>query len=291
MRDLTNEILELIRRTSTDLPPDVEKRLRESVEKEAPGSAARGALETILENIRLSRQKSSPICQDTGTPIFYVKYPAGWSTITLRKQIREALAEATKRSYMRPNAVDAVYDKNSGNNLGGEDFPYIHFEEVEGDELTIELMLKGGGCENVGAQYSLPDNRLGAGRDLAGVRKVVLDAVHKAQGQGCAPGILGVAIGGDRGSGYIQSKEVLYDKMGTRNTDPKLAALEEQLTEESNQLGIGPMGFGGNTTVLDTKIVGLSRLPASYFVTVSYMCWAYRRRKMTVKGEGEVVYD
>lgn len=291
MRDLTNEIIELIRRTSSDLPKDVEDRLRAAVEKEAPGSAARGAVETIIENVKLSRQKSSPICQDTGTPIFNVKYPAGWSTLALKKQIRTALAEATKRAYMRPNAVDAVYDKNSGNNLGGDDFPYIHFEEVEDDELTIELMLKGGGCENVGAQYSLPDGRLGADRDLGGVRKAVLDAVQKAQGQGCAPGILGVAIGGDRGSGYVKSKEVLFDKIGMRNPDPKLAALEEQLTSEANQLGIGPMGFGGKTTVIDTKITGLSRLPASYFVTVSYMCWAYRRRKMTVKGDGEVVYD
>jgi fumarate hydratase class I len=290
MRDLTNEILELIRRTSSDLPKDVEERLRAAIEKEAPGSAARGALDTIIKNIALSRKNSSPICQDTGTPIFYVKYPTGWSTLQLKKQIRTALAEATKKSYMRPNAVDAIYDKNSGNNLGGDDFPYIHFDEVEGDELTIELMLKGGGCENVGAQYSMPDNRLGAGRDLAGVRKVVLDAVHKAQGQGCAPGILGVAIGGDRGSGYVKSKEVLYDKIGVRNPDPKLAALEEQLTGEANQMGIGPMGFGGQTTVIDTKITGLHRLPASYFVTISYMCWAYRRRKMMVRGD-EIIYD
>ncbi len=290
MRDLTNEILELIRRTSSDLPPDVEKRLRAAVEKEAPGSAARGAFETIIKNVELSRKNSSPICQDTGTPIFYVKTPEGWSTLKLKQQIRTALAEATRKSTMRPNAVDAVYDKNSGNNLGGDDFPYIHFDEVEGDELTVELMLKGGGCENVGAQYSLPDNRLGAGRDLAGVRKVVLDAVQKAQGQGCAPGILGVSIGGDRGTGYVKSKEVLLDKIGTRNPDPKLAELEERLTDEANQLGIGPMGFGGKTTVIDTKITGLSRLPASYFVTISYMCWAYRRRKMTVKGD-EVLYD
>jgi fumarate hydratase class I len=156
--------------------------------------------------------------------------------------------------------------------------------------LMIELMLKGGGCENVGAQYSLPNNELGAGRDLAGVRKVVLDAVQKAQGQGCAPGILGVAIGGDRGSSYVKSKEVLFDQLGERNADPELASLEERLTQEANTLGIGPMGFGGKTTVIDTKITGLHRLPASYFVSVSYMCWAYRRRKMTVKGD-EVVYD
>lgn len=288
--DLTEKILELIRRTSTDLPADVEARLRAAVEKEAPGSAARGALETVIKNVELSRAQSTPICQDTGTPIFYVYYPEGWSTLKLKAQIRSALEQATKRNYMRPNAVDAVYDKNSGNNLGGDEFPSIHFEEVEGEELTIELMLKGGGCENVGAQYSLPDSRLGAGRDLAGVRKVVLDAVQRAQGQGCAPGILGVAIGGDRGSSYYKSKEVLFDKLGTRNADPKLAELEERLTSESNTLGIGPMGFGGQTTVIDTKIAGMHRLPASFFVSVSYMCWAYRRRKMTVKGE-EVQYD
>jgi len=291
MRDLTTEILELIRRTSSSLPKDVEERLRASVENEAPGSPARGALETILKNIELSRANSTPICQDTGTPIFYVHYPEGWSTRKLKEQIRAAMAEATKRSYMRPNAVDAVYDNNTGNNLGGDDFPYIHFEEVDADQpLTIELMLKGGGCENVGRQYSLPDNSLGAGRDLAGVRKVVLDAVHKAQGQGCAPGILGVAIGGDRGSSYVKSKEILFEKMGARSEDPQLADLEERLTREANEMGIGPMGFGGKTTVLDTKITGLHRLPASYFVSVSYMCWAYRRRRMTVRGDS-VEYD
>ncbi|MEJ5224072.1 MAG: fumarate hydratase [Anaerolineales bacterium] len=289
--DLTEKILELIRRTSSSLPKDIEDRLRAAVEKEEPGSAARNAMETIVKNIELSREKSTPICQDTGTPIFYVHYPEGWSTRKLREQIRTAMAEATKRSYMRPNAVDAIYDQNSGNNLGGDDFPSIHFEEVDADQpLVIELMLKGGGCENVGRQYSLPANDLGAGRDLAGVRKVVLDAVQKAQGQGCAPGVLGVAIGGDRGSSYIKSKEVLFEKVGTRNENPELAALEERLTEEANQLGIGPMGFGGKTTVIDTKITGLHRLPASYFVTVSYMCWAYRRRKMTVQGD-DVIYD
>ena len=289
--DLTEKILELIRRTSSSLPADVEKRLRESIEKEEPGSAARGALETIMKNIELSRANSTPICQDTGTPIFYVHYPEGWSTRKLREQIRAAMVDSTKRNFMRPNAVDAIYDKNSGNNLGGEDFPTIHFEEIDADQpLVIELMLKGGGCENVGRQYSLPDNSLGAGRDLAGVRKVALDAVQKAQGQGCAPGILGIAIGGDRGSSYAKSKEVLFSEMGKHNADPELAKLEERLIKESNEMGIGPMGFGGKTTVLDTKITGMHRLPASYFVSVSYMCWAYRRRKMTVKGE-DVIYD
>ncbi len=290
MHDLTEPILELIRLAATNLPPDVESSLQEALEQEEPGSAARGALETILKNVEISRRNSTPICQDTGTPIFYVYHPEGWSTRKMRAQIESAVAEATKRSYLRPNSVDSLTEVNTGNNLGDEHFPTVHFEEVDGDTLTVELILKGGGCENVGAQYSLPDNRLGAGRDLAGVRKAVLDAVHKAQGQGCAPGILGVAIGGDRGSSYLASKQVFTRKLDDANPDPQLNALEERLTEESNQLGIGPMGFGGKTTVLGTKITGLHRLPASYFVTVSYMCWAYRRRKMVMSGD-EIRYE
>ncbi len=290
MQDLTEKILELVRLTSSDLPPDVEHALRQAVEKEEPGSAARGALETIIKNVELSRANSTPICQDTGTPIFYVRHPEGWSTRKLRAQIESAVEQATQRAYLRPNSVDSLTGKNTGNNLGDSHFPTIHFEEVEGDTLTIELMLKGGGCENVGAQYSLPNSALGAGRDLAGVRKVVLDAVHKAQGRGCAPGILGVAIGGDRGSSYYGSKEVLFNQLDDANPNPELAALEERLTGEANQLGIGPMGFGGNTTVLGTKIASLNRLPASYFVSVSYMCWAYRRRRMSLK-DGVVSYS
>jgi fumarate hydratase class I len=285
MQAITDKILELIRIASTDLPPDVENRIRKAVEQEEPGSAARGALETILKNVELSRKNSTPICQDTGTPIFYVRYPEGWSTRKLRQQIKEAVATATQRAYLRPNAVEALSGKNSGDNLGDEHFPTIHFEEVEGDTLTIDVMLKGGGCENVGAQYSLPDTHLGAGRDLAGVRKAVLDAVQKAQGQGCAPGILGVAIGGDRGSSYYASKEVLFQNLEDQNPDSKLAEMEKRLTDESNLMGIGPMGFGGKTTVLGTKMTSMHRLPASFFVSVSYMCWAYRRRRMTLQGD------
>lgn len=288
--DLTPQFLELIRLAATDLPPDVEAALRQAIEQEAPGSAARGALETILKNVELSRANQTPICQDTGTPIFYVYHPEGWSTRKLRQQIEEAVVQATQKSYLRPNSVDSLSGKNSGNNLGGNYFPTIHFEEVEGDTLTVDLMLKGGGCENVGAQYSLPYNALKAGRDLEGVRRVVLDAVHQAQGQGCAPGILGVAIGGDRGSGYYASKEVLFRPLDDENENPELAQLEKRLTAEANQLGIGPMGFGGKTTVLGTKITALNRLPASYFVTVSYMCWAYRRRRM-VWQDGKVSYS
>ncbi|MBT7073022.1 MAG: fumarate hydratase [Anaerolineae bacterium] len=291
MQDLTQEILELVRRTSTDLPADVEAKLRTSYADEEPGSAAQGALDTILKNVDLARKNSTPICQDTGTLLFYVHYPEGLSTRKLKKQIQDAVVEATKLNYLRPNSVNAITGKNTGDNTGDDYYPTIHFEEVDENlPLTIELMLKGGGCENVGAQYKLPNTEMGAGRDLAGVRKVVLDAVHQAQGKGCAPGVLGVAIGGDRGGSYLASKETLLGKIGEENPNPELNAMEDQITEEANQMGIGPMGFGGKTTVLDTKIRGLHRLPASYFVSVSYMCWAYRRRKMTVIG-AEISYE
>ena len=290
MQDLTEQILELVRLAATDLPPDVEKALRESLEREEPGSAARGALETIIKNVEMARANSTPICQDTGTPIFYVYYPEGWSTRKLRAQIEAAVVTATERAYLRPNSVDSLTGKNTGNNLGGDHFPSIHFEEVEGDTLAMDLMLKGGGCENVGAQYSLPNSQLGAGRDLAGVRKVALDAVHKAQGKGCAPGILGIAVGGDRGSSYYASKEVLFRQCAHLVQENSCREQEDRLPDEANQMGIGPMGFGGKTTVLGTKITSLNRLPASYFVSVSYMCWAYRRRRMTYKG-GEVSYQ
>lgn len=288
--DITQEVLELVRLASTDLPAPVEKRLRDALEREEAGSAARSAMETIIKNVEMTRMNSTPICQDTGTPIFFVKYPADYDAGLLTEQIRAAVAQATQKTYLRPNAVDSLTGKNTGNNLGDDYFPTIHFTQVSGDTLTIDLILKGGGCENVGAQYSLPDNRLQAGRDLEGVRRVVLDAVHNAQGEGCAPGFLGVAVGGDRGTSYVASKEVLLEDLDGDNDDPALAELEQRITREANELGVGPMGFGGKATVLGTKIKSTYRLPASFFVTVSYMCWAYRRRKLTVTGD-VVSYD
>lgn len=290
MQDYTENFLELLRLSSTNLPPDVERALEKSRTNEEEGSAARGAMDTILKNVEMARENSTPICQDTGTPIFWVHYPEGWSTRKLKKQIQDAVVQATKKNYLRPNAVETLSGMNSGDNTGDDYYPMIHFEEVDGETLTVELMLKGGGCENVGAQYKLPNNELDAGRDLAGVRKVALDAVYDAQGRGCAPGILGIAVGGDRTSSFIASKDVLLRSLDDTNPDPQLAELEDSLTKESNEMGIGPMGFGGNTTIVGTKIKTLHRIPASYYVTVSYMCWAYRRRKMTITGD-QVTYE
>ena len=279
MQDLTEHFVELIRRTSTDLPADVEKRLKEAREREEAGSAAQGAFDTILENIRMSRGSSRPICQDTGTPIFYVWYPEGWSQRKLREQITQAVRTATEKSYLRPNAVEALSGKNSGDNTG-VDFPTIHFEEWGQDYVKVGLMLKGGGCENVGRQYSIPSAEFPASRDMQGVRKAVLDAVYQAQGEGCAPGILGVAVGGDRATSIIKAKEQFFRPIEDDNPDAEMDKMEKRLHDEANQLGIGPMGFGGKTTVLGVKMAQMHRLPASFFVSISYMCWADRRKVM-----------
>ncbi len=280
--DLVAALLELVRKAATNLPKDMVAALEKGKAQEEPGSAADQALGTILQNIAMASEKGTPICQDTGTPIFEVHYPFGVSTRMLAAQIKEAVAQATAKSYLRPNAVDSLTGKNSGNNLGGE-FPTIHFHEWDEDRIFITLQLKGGGSENVSTQYKLPDARLGAGRDLEGVRRVVLDAVQKAQGKGCAPAVLGIGLGGDRGTGYLVAKKQLLRKIGEPNPDPELAALEKRIYEEANALGIGPMGFGGKTTVLDVKIGAAHRLPASYFVSIAYMCWANRRAEMNVQ--------
>jgi len=289
MENLTESFVELIRRASTDLPEDVEEALRAAKDREEPGSAAAGALRTILENVALARANSTPVCQDTGVPIFYICHPLEMSPSRLRAQIEEAVAEATRRAYLRPNAVDPITGRNSGNNLG-VGFPTFHFEQWEEDHLRVDLLLKGGGSENVGAQYKLPDAPLKAGRDLEGVRRVVLDAVYQAQGKGCAPAVLGIAIGADRGTGYVHAKEQLFRPLGDANPVPELAALEERLLRECSELGIGPMGFGGKTTVFGVKIGAYHRLPACYFVSIAYMCWACRRATLFVRGS-EVGYS
>ncbi len=287
-KKLVDALTELIRRTSSDLPPDVCRAIRAAKESEKKGSAAQNVFAALEENIKLARKESTPLCQDTGTNIYFIHYPVGMA----EKEIRQAVIAATKRacklSYLRPNAVDPVTEINSGDNTGVFQ-PFLHFEQWNKPGIRFDMMLKGGGSENVCAQYKLPDAGLGAGRDLEGVRKCVIDAVVSAQGLGCAPGILSVVVGGDRAAGYLLSKEQFLRKLGSSNKNPTLDELEKRLMTELNSLMIGPMGFGGKTTVLGCFLGAAHRLPASYYVTVSYMCWAYRRRSMTYR-DGEVRY-
>ena len=279
MEFLASSLLELVVETSTNLPPDVRAAMSIAANNETPKTQSSQALDIILLNVDMAHDDEGAICQDTGMPTFVVHTPVGVNQIAIRKAISEAVAEATRLGKLRPNSVDSITGKNSGNNLG-TGTPVVHFEQWEEDEIEVKLILKGGGCENKNIQYSVPCNldHLGrADRNLEGVRKCILHAVWQAQGQGCAPGALGVCIGSDRANGYDLAKGQLFRTLDDVNPDALLAKLEAEIMDEANRLGVGAMGFGGKVSLIGCKITAANRLPASFFVSVAYDCWAYRR--------------
>lgn len=279
MEQFRHSILDLIIQTSSNLPADVRRAIGGILDKEVPGSQASLALATIARNIDMACDAEGAICQDTGMPTFKIKTPVGVNQLEMKQDILWAVAEATRLGKLRPNTVDSITGKNSGNNLGAG-APVFSWEQWEQDEIEVKLLLKGGGCENKNIQYSLPANleHLGkAGRDLDGIRKCILHAVWQAQGQGCSVGAIGVAVGGDRTTGYAYAKEQLFRELDDVNPDPVLASLESYIMEYANGLNIGPMGFGGVSTLIGCKIGSYHRLPASFFVSVAYDCWAFRR--------------
>ena len=291
---VVDKIVELIRDTSSSLPEDVLRALKSAQRKERKGSSAAVVLKTILDNCAIAAKRGTPLCQDTGTLTFFVGE-------ALRRRVtpavlKKAVAIATEKGYLRRNTIDSVTGRSYDDNVC-DGAPVIHYVEGTGDGSRktrgeVTLVMKGGGSENMSRQYSLPDSSLGAGRDLAGVRKCVLDAVQRIQGYGCAPGILGICIGGDRATGYEVAKEQLLRPLDEKRVQStavdgcrggkEIAALEKRLLREANELGIGPMGLGGKTTLLGVKIAARTRVPASFFVTVAYMCWACRRRTVEI---------
>lgn len=279
MEHFKESIYKLIVETSSNLPPDVRRALARTIEKESPKTQSGLALQAIALNVDMACDNAVPICQDTGMPTFEIHCPVGANQITMKRLIYEAIADATKNGKLRPNSVDSLTGKNSGNNLGAGT-PVVHFEQWEKDDIDVRLLLKGGGCENKNIQYSLPmeiPNLGRADRSLEGIRKAIMHAVYQAQGQGCSVGAIGVGIGGDRTSGYTLAKQQLFRSLDDVNPNADLAKLEARIMQDANKLGIGTMGFGGESTLIGCKIASFNRLPASFFVSVAYDCWAFRR--------------
>lgn len=278
------QFVELLRRAATDLPSDVETAIARARDAERPMSAARNALDMLLINVSKARAQSAPMCQDTGMNVWYVHYPAGPYEKELTTAIHTATVTATRSSYLRPNTVDSITGHNDGTNLG-DGSPQIHFHQWDKPYVKADLLLKGGGCENVSGQMALPNVEIKAGRDLEGVKRAVIKMVLDAQGQGCAPGLCGVCIGGDRAGGALAAKEQIFRLLDDENPDPRLAKLEAELMEACNGLQIGPMGFGGKTTVLGVKVTARHRLPASFYVSLAYECWSCRRWSVELDAE------
>lgn len=297
MLKLRDGIVELYKKVATSIPSDVEDALKKTYSDETE-PLAKESLQIILKNISVARATSRPVCQDTGFPVFYVKIPKGLSYQHIRDVIVDATRIATNKIPLRPNAVDVITEKNTGDNVGTY-FPLIYIEETEDQTLTVDLMLKGGGCENLGQTYKLPakldyqnivpassavlkksEAEFAAERDFDGIRKCILDAVYKAQGRGCPPYTLGVAIGGAKDQVTVLSKKQLMRRLYDKHPNDMISNLETLALTDINSLGIGTAGFGGKTTAIGVKIAAAHRHPASYFVDISFSCWANRRGRL-----------
>jgi len=303
MLKLRDGIIELYKKVATSIPSDVEEALKNAYSNET-SHLAKESLNIILQNIKIARTELRPICQDTGFPVFYAKVPKGLSHKIIKEVIIDATQIATKKIPLRPNAVDTVSEQNTGDNVG-EHFPLIYMEETEEQSLTVDLMLKGGGCENLGQIYKLPTTlniesysviakekvlalnaernnaiMVIAERDFNGMRKCILDAVFNAQGKGCPPYAIGVAIGGAKDQTAFLSKKQLMRRISDAHRNDVIADLERTILNDINNLGIGTAGLGGITTAIGVKIATAHRHPASYFVDVSFSCWANRRGRL-----------
>ena len=276
--------IKLLQLAVTELPQDVKDALQRAY-REEENEVGKAQLDVMLKNVELAEKTRAPMCQDTGVVIFYVKAGSKVDGLDqIEGALRKATARATKEMPLRPNTVDPFTQKNTGDNTG-RFIPYIHWEVVPGDTLEIAVLPKGGGSENVSALGMLSPSQ-----GIKGLKKFVVDTVINAGAKPCPPTILGVAVGGGAEIAMNLAKATLLKPLDQPNPDPELAKLEQELRKAANSTGIGPMGLGGKTTVLDVKVDYAHRHPASYPVAVVVQCWAARRASARIYSDGKVEY-
>jgi fumarate hydratase subunit alpha len=278
-----NVAFNILKQAVIFLPEDVKQALKKAfLEETEPGKTQ---LKAILDNIELAEKYQAPVCQDTGTIIYYLK--AGDKVKSLSK-VEEALINATRRATkevpLRPNSVNPFDGKNSGDNTGRY-IPFLNWEITSGDSLELTVMTKGGGSENV-----CVGGMIVPGEGIRGLKKFVVDAVVKAGAQPCPPNILGIAMGGGADISMKLAKKALLRPLNEHNPNPEIAALEKEIFEAANMTGIGPMGLGGKTTVLGVHVDFAYRHPASFPAAVAFNCWAARRASARINADGTVEY-
>lgn len=275
--------VELLKIAATELPVEYAEEMRRLM-GETEGEVGKSQMRSILEDVDIAREGSLPMCQDTGVVAFMVKLGDGFP---LRSDIKDVLVKATRRATdeipLRPNAVD-MYKGNTGDNVGLRGHvPIIYFDLVPGDKLELTAMPKGGGSSNVANHRMLKP-----GLGLKGVKQFVVEAVSQAGSLGCPPYFVGVGVGGSEDYVMKLAKEALLKPFKVRNSDPEIAAVEEELLTRLNELGIGAMGLGEGPSVLDVHVELAARHPASLPVGVVISCWALRHAKAVISSDGSV---
>ena len=276
---LTEEIVELIRTAETTLPDDVIKALHQALDRER--GIARIQIETMLENVRIAKDSARPICQDTGVQTFFVEIGRDFPNCGLLKPcIVNAVRIATKKIPLRPNTFDPFTRENFQDNIGAH-IPAITWDFVEGDSVMITAIPKGGGSENMSKLVMLKPLQ-----GIEGVKDFVIREITQAGGNPCPPTVIGIGVGGGADLAMKLGKKALLRPIGKRHPEKNIAAIEKDLIDEINASGIGPMGLGGKTTVLDVHIEKAPRHPASLPVGMVVQCWADRRAKMKIDRNG-----
>ncbi|GAB4305889.1 MAG: fumarate hydratase [Methanobacteriaceae archaeon] len=275
IKTIEDTVCDLFKEAVIKLPEDVFNALEEAYINECD-DIAKLNLKAILDNIKSAEKMKIPMCQDTGLPIVFVKM-GNVQVENLNQGIIKGVKRATKEVPLRPNVVNPLTRKNTGNNTGNK-IPQIDIELIDEEYLELTVFPKGFGSENNNAlKMALP------GEGVEGIKKFVVDTVISAGGKPCPPTIVGVGIGGSSDMALKLAKKALLGQVGRRHPVKEIADLETSILKEINNSGIGPMGLGGNTTSLDVKILSADTHTAGLPIGVCIQCWAGRHATSILK--------
>jgi fumarate hydratase subunit alpha len=279
---LEEHLIELIRKAEVNLPKDVFKALEEAYKKES-SKLGKTQLKIMIENAKLAEKLKIPICQDTGVINFFIKFGNKFKIdFNVKEVVFKAVKKATKEIPLRPSIVHPLTRINSNDNTGRL-IPYIYLEQIEGKFMEVTVFPKGAGSENLSILKIFNPND-----DIEIIKRFILNVAAERIGKACPPGRIGIGIGGTADVTQILSKKALLRPIGKRHENAEIAKLEENLLNLINKLKVGPMGLGGDSSILDVGIEYASCHTASLPIGVSFQCWVDRRASLKIYSNGEV---